>query len=170
MEQNMQHKIEVLTKRRFSKLFWTINLLTNVSWTNFLIFLVFIFRKGSKLLPYINTTCPPANHRNSFQLIGKLRKRQLFHQKWRTFHPYNQRAYRSPGSYAILWELEKVDRQIQKIQSEIFVLKQQLKIAQTYNAPAAPVNSQPNTDSKPNTGSKPNTDSKPNTNQKSSAG
>lgn len=35
MEQNMQHKIEVLTKRRFSKLFWSINLWTNVFWTNF---------------------------------------------------------------------------------------------------------------------------------------
>lgn len=97
-------------------------------------------------------------------MIGKLRKRQLFHQKWRTFQPYNQRPYRPPGSYAILWELEKVDRQIQKIQSEIYVLKQQLKIAQTYNAPAPPVNSQSNTDFKQNINSKPNTD------QKTSAG
>lgn len=124
------------------------------------IFLFWIFRTGSKLQPYINTTCPPASYRNTFQMVGKLRKRQLFHQKWRTFQPYNQRAYRSPGSYAILWELEKVDRQIQKIQSEIFVLKQQLKIAQTYNAPAASVNSQPNTDFKQNINSKPNTDQK----------
>lgn len=42
MEQNMQHKIEVLTKRRFSKLFWSINLWTNVFWTNFLIYFIIL--------------------------------------------------------------------------------------------------------------------------------
>lgn len=43
----------------------------------------------------------------------------------------------------ILWELNKVDRQIQSVQSEIVVLKQQLKIAQTYCVAAPPPPSVP---------------------------
>lgn len=39
---------------------------------------------------------------------------------------------RSNG-YGILWELNKVDRQIQSVQSEIVVLRQQLKIVRTYS-------------------------------------
>lgn len=72
-------------------------------------------------------------NRNTFQLTQKLRKRQLYHQKWKQFNSNDHPniMYKSNGGYAILWELERVDRQIQTLQSEISVLKQQLKIVQT---------------------------------------
>lgn len=38
------------------------------------------------------------------------------------------------AGYGVLWELDKVDRRIKLVQSEIDVLKQQLKIMRTYYA------------------------------------
>lgn len=47
------------------------------------------------------------------------------------------------NSQGILWELNKVDRQIQSVQSEIVVLRQQLKIMRTYGVAASPSPSVP---------------------------
>lgn len=71
-----------------------------------------------------------ANNRYTFQVLKRLSKRQYYHHKWKPFN------INGPNFYGILWELKTVDRKIQSLQSEIHVLKQQLKIAQTYNAPA----------------------------------
>lgn len=143
MEQDAQHKIEVLSKRRCSKSF-------SIDWIyfqrNLIVFICVShhFCKtilGPKLQPYIDWSRPLASNRHTFQLVRRCRKRQLYHQKWKTFmpppppaapHPPHDHLMRRPhGGYAILWELEKVDRQIHTLQLEISVLKQQLKIAQT---------------------------------------
>lgn len=101
----------------------------------FSFFLLFIHGNilGPKLQPYIDWSRPMQYNRNTFQLTRKLRKRQLYHQKWKQFNSNDHPniMYKSNGGYAILWELERVDRQIHTLQSEISVLKQQLKIVQT---------------------------------------
>lgn len=80
------------------------------------------------------------NHRHTFHVMhNRMRKRPFYHhhhqQKWRpSFIPPDSR-YKYNGGYTILWELEKIDRQIQKIQSQICVLKQQLRIIQTHCVP-----------------------------------
>lgn len=78
------------------------------------------------------------NHRHTFQIMhNRMRKRPFYQhqQKWRqTFIPSDSR-YKYNGGYTILWELEKIDRQIQILQSQICVLKQQLRIIQTHCIP-----------------------------------
>lgn len=83
------------------------------------------------------------NNRYTFKTFGRMRKRQYNQQKWiyRMDLPYfvqngsagNHAGGGSGGGggYSILWELKNVDRKIQRLQSEIYVLKQQLKIIQT---------------------------------------
>lgn len=51
--------------------------------------------------------------------------------------------YRTNGGYAVLYELEKIDRQIQILQSQINVLQQQLRIIQTHCVPIEPHNISP---------------------------
>lgn len=159
MEEDAQQKIEVLSKRRCSKSIDRFELpekkLINL-WTIFfpLFFFWFFYPwkwiLGPKLQPYIDWSRPMQHNRNTFQLTRRPRKRQLYHQKWKQFNSndHSNFVYKSNGGYAIFWELERVDRQIQTLQSEISVLKQQLKIVQTGCVPSPPPSS--STIDKPN--------------------
>lgn len=69
--------------------------------------------------------------------------RQVYRHKWQSNTLQKSISNQSncigngSGGYGILWEIEKVDRRIQIVKSEIFVLKQQLKIIKSYYAPTS---------------------------------
>ncbi|XP_031629229.1 uncharacterized protein LOC116344698 [Contarinia nasturtii] len=118
MEQHAQHKIEVLSKRRCSP----------------------------KLPPYMdwsNAMVNQQHHRQTFHLVRRMRKRHFYPQRWKTFIANDSilnktngiKSNCGNGSYAILCELDRINRQIHTLQSEIAVLKQQLRIIQTYCVP-----------------------------------
>lgn len=83
------------------------------------------------------------SHRHTFSVIRRMRKHQYYHQKWKPIVKYNRFNANNNVNYnnwndcgyGILWELDSVDRKIQTLQSEIYVLKQQLKIIQTNCVP-----------------------------------
>lgn len=94
--------------------------------------------------PFVDWSKPLVNPCRTFPLVRKVRTHQFFHrQNWKPYQNANKFNHNPGGNgcngrnggYGILWELDKVDRQIQLVQSEIVVLKQQLKIIQTYCAP-----------------------------------
>ncbi|XP_055312107.1 uncharacterized protein LOC129574310 isoform X1 [Sitodiplosis mosellana] len=122
MEPETQHRIEVLSKRRCS----TLKLQQQQQYHHH--------------QQYNSWTNSVANHR--FQVLRRIRKRQFFQPKWHTMKPafmaHESMAgsrYKYNGGYSILWELNKIDRQINVLQSQIGVLKQQLRIIQTQCVP-----------------------------------
>lgn len=80
-----------------------------------------------------------ANHRHTFHVFRRMRKRHWPQQQiWKPAfmaHDTFGTRYKPNGGYAIIWELEKIDRQIQVLQSQIGVLQQQLRIIQTHCVP-----------------------------------
>lgn len=96
---------------------------------------------------YVDWSNSMTTHRQPFHVLKRVRMRQFYRQKWKPFVAHEPQQIKSNGNgfengYGILWELDKVDRRIQKVKSEIFVLKQQLKILQSYCASAVASHSQ----------------------------
>lgn len=80
------------------------------------------------------------NHRQTFHVLRRFRVRQFYRQEWKPTqdsHSNQSNGMENGAGYGILWELDKVDRRIQMVKSEIFVLKQQLKIIKSYCTPAS---------------------------------
>lgn len=97
--------------------------------------MVFFF-SDSQLHQFVDWSYPMPNHRQTYHVLRRPRKPQYYQQNWRRFVPNGFTAHRSYGGQAILWEIDKVDRQIHALQSEINVLQQQLNIIRNYCAPS----------------------------------
>lgn len=81
-----------------------------------------------------------------FQVLRRIRKRQFYQPKW-FMRPHGgfiapgamvggaRYKHNNAGRYSVLWELSKIDKKIQILQSQIDVLKQQLRIIQTQCVP-----------------------------------
>lgn len=150
MEQNTQHKIEVLSKRRCSKShFHYIFLLNNLLILDFLFgfyfklinitvfFNVVRFFSDPPLHQHIDWSYPMSNHHHTYNnVLRRVRKYPYYQPRWRRLTWNGCAVQKSSGGHAILWELDKVDRQIHALQSEIDVLKQQLNIIRNYCAPS----------------------------------
>lgn len=114
--------------------------------------------------PFVDWSKPFAYQRRKFSMARRTMRPQPFYHRQNYWKPYNDANKPLCGNsnrsthggrmisdfndrgYDLLWELDKVDRQIQSVQSEIVVLKQQLKIMRTYSAtpPTAQGTTQPN--------------------------
>lgn len=74
-------------------------------------------------------------------MLGKFRMRQFHQSKWKPYTLNDRIKHKSIGTNGILWELNKVDRQINTLQLEISILQQQLKIMKSCCA-AAPASNE----------------------------
>lgn len=124
----------------------TITFLAQFSWKiNGKNFDFCLYSKGPQMHQYIDWPNSMTNHRNTFHVVNRVRMRQFYRQKpWKPFLANGHNQMKSNGngfgngfgnSCGILWELAAVNRRIQIVSNEIFILNQQLRIIKSYYGP-----------------------------------